>query len=146
MNRESGFIEFIKTITDLPSEQENKFKVLLSVNYIKKEVFFVKVGRISRNIAFVKKGLFRYFYTTEDGVEFTKGFFDSHSILSAYDAILENGPAHYSVQALEDSVIEEIDYEKFTVYFQKIPAGMNFWSLFSRKDTWPKCGGNANFY
>lgn len=126
MNRKSGFIAFIKTITDIPPEQQNKFKALLSVKHIKKGEFFVRAGRISRNIAFVKKGLFRYFYATEDGVEFTKGFFDHQSVLSAYDAILENSPAHYSIEALEDAVIETVDYDKFRQLFSEDPCWNNF--------------------
>lgn len=126
MNRKNGFLAFIKTITDLPPEQEDKFKALLSEKHIKQGDFFVRAGRISRNIAFVKQGLFRYFYTTEDGVEFTKGFFDSHSILSAYDAILENGPAHYSIEALEDAVIETVDYDKFRQLFSEDPCWNEF--------------------
>ncbi|MEL7834654.1 Crp/Fnr family transcriptional regulator [Fodinibius sp. Rm-B-1B1-1] len=126
MNRESEFITFIKTITDLPAEQENKFRDLLSVKHIEKGDFFVRAGRISRNIAFVKQGLFRYFYTTEDGMQFTKGFFDVNSVLSAYDAIIENSPAHYSIEALEDAVIETVDYDKFRQLFPEDPCWNNF--------------------
>ena len=126
MNRESGFIAFVNTITELPSEQEQKFRDILSVKSVKQGEFFVQAGRISRNIAFVKQGLFRYFYTTEDGVEFTKGFFDRHSVLSAYDAILENSPAHYSIEALEDAVIELVDYDKFRQLFSEDPFWNNF--------------------
>lgn len=66
MNSESGFIELIKTTTDLPLEQENIFKALLSVKYVKQGEHFVRAGRVSRTIAFVKKGLFSYFYTSEE--------------------------------------------------------------------------------
>lgn len=126
MNKQSGFIALIKTITDLPPEQEENFNALLSIKHINRGEFFVKAGRISRNIAFVKQGLFRYFYTTEEGVEFTKGFFDSRSVLSAYDALLENSPAHYSIEALEDAVIEMVDYDKFRQLFSEDPCWNEF--------------------
>ncbi|WP_234572506.1 Crp/Fnr family transcriptional regulator [Rhodohalobacter sp. 614A] len=126
MNSKSGFIALIKTITDLPPGQEDKFKALLSIKHIKRGGFFVKAGRVSRNIAFVQEGLFRYFYTTEEGVEFTKGFFDSRSVLSAYDAILENNPAHYSIEVLEDAIIETVDYDKFRQLFSEDPCWNEF--------------------
>ncbi|NGP89377.1 Crp/Fnr family transcriptional regulator [Fodinibius halophilus] len=126
MNSESEFIEFIKTITDLPAEQEDKFRALISVKNINKGEHFVRAGRNSKTIAFVKKGLFRYYYTSEDGVEFTKGFFDVNSVLSAYDAILENSPAHYSIEALEDAIIEAVDYYKFRQLFSEDPCWNNF--------------------
>ncbi|SHF90701.1 cAMP-binding domain of CRP or a regulatory subunit of cAMP-dependent protein kinases [Fodinibius roseus] len=126
MNSESGFIQLINAITSLPSEQEDSFRALLSVEKIKKGNHFVRAGRMSRTIAFVKKGLFRYFYTSEDGVEFTKGFFNAQSVLSAYDAILENSPAHYTIEALEDSIIETVDYNKFHQLLSEAPCWNEF--------------------
>lgn len=122
----SGFINLIKGITHLPSEQEEKFRPLLSVRKIKKGDHFVRAGRSSRNIAYVREGLFRYYYTSEDGIEFTKGFFDRHAVLSAYDAILENTPARYSIQALEHAAIETVDYDKFMRLFPEHPCWNEF--------------------
>lgn len=126
MIKESGFVQLIKSITNLPTGLEDKFKALLSIKHIKKREHFVTAGRISRNIAFVREGLFRYYYTTEDGAEFTKGFFESNSVLSAYDAILENSPAHYSIEALEDSIIAKVNYDKFRQLFAEDPC----WNVF----------------
>ncbi len=67
-------------------------------------------------------GLFRYYYTSQDGTELTKGFFEENAILSAYDAILENKSSHYSIQALEDSVVETVPYNKLSLLMGKDPA------------------------
>lgn len=119
MNRQSEFLNKIKAVTDIPAEQEEKFLAIISVRHIHQGEHFVHAGRTTRTIGFVDTGLFRYYYTTEEGVEFTKGFFDKHSVLSAYDAILENIPSHFSIEALEDSVVETVNYDQFQQLFSE---------------------------
>ena len=55
-------------------------------------------------------GLFRYYYLTETGKEFTKGFFPETSFLSAYSALLRDRESYFSIEALEVSRIITIDY------------------------------------
>lgn len=71
-----GFLHLIKSVTDLPPVQENKFRDLISVIPVKKGENYIRAGESPRKIAFVRDGLFRYYYTSEDGIESTKGFFD----------------------------------------------------------------------
>ncbi len=116
------FPEFIKESTILPPDQEKKIRSLIRPRHIKKSDYFVHAGHISRDIAYVKTGLFRYFYSNEEGEEYTKGFFDRGSVLSSYDAILEDNPSHYTIQALEHSTIEVVDYDKFHELFTEDPC------------------------
>ena len=126
MNSDLRFITFINQIINLPSDQQEKFQELTTIRHLNRGEDFVKAGRISREIAFVKKGLFRYYYTSEDGQEYTKGFFDQHSVLSAYDAIIEEKASYYTIEALEASVIEVVDYDKFLKLFEEHPAWNQF--------------------
>ena len=126
MSNQSTFIHLIKTLTPFPPEQEEAFRTLLSVRPLKKGEYFVRAGQRSRTIAVVADGLFRYYYLTRDGVEYTKGFFDRHTVLSAYDAILENRPSYFTIEALEDSVIEAVDYDQLARLFDRDPCWMAF--------------------
>lgn len=126
MNSDFGFITFINQIISLPSDEQEKFQKLSTIRHLEKGEDFVKAGRISREIAFVRKGLFRYYYTSEDGQEYTKGFFDQHSVLSAYDAIIEEKASYYTIEALEASVIEVVDYDKFLELFEEDPSWNQF--------------------
>lgn len=126
MTVQYDFIELIKSVTDLPKEQEVKFRQLISTQAFKKGEDFIRTGESPRKIAFVKQGLFRYYYTSEDGVEYTKGFFDRNSVLSAYDAVLENNPSYFTIEALENSVIETVHYDPFIKLFEDDPCWNNF--------------------
>ena len=104
------FIDFIKTITAVPQEQESKFLRLVSKKNINKGDDFVGAGQFPKSIGFVKHGLFRYYYVNRKGEEYTKGFFPVGTVLSSYSAMVEKRPSYFAIQALEDSVIEVVDY------------------------------------
>lgn len=126
MSEPLSFINFIKSITNLPQNQEEKFRQLISERRHNKGTDFIRTGESPRKIAYVREGLFRYYYTSEDGAEFTKGFFDKNSILSAYDAILENKPSYFTIEALEDSVIETVPFDSFEELFKEDPCWNKF--------------------
>lgn len=126
MFTQNGFIELIKSVTDVPANQEEKFQTMISVQSLKKGEDYIREGESPRKIGFVKEGLFRYYYTSEDGVEYTKGFFDQNSVLSAYDAILENKPSYFTIEALEDSIIESVSYDPFVKLFDEDPCWNEF--------------------
>jgi len=124
--RDYHFAGFIKSITSLPEKQEEKFINLISIKRIEAGENFIRAGESPRTIGFVIEGLFRYFYTSEEGLEFTKGFFDKGSVISSYDAILENNPSHYTIQALEPATIEVVQYNKFHQLFSEDPCWNEF--------------------
>ncbi|MDX1641792.1 MAG: Crp/Fnr family transcriptional regulator [Balneolaceae bacterium] len=126
MSGDFGFTKLIESITNLPSLQKEKFQKLVSVHHTKKGENYIRAGQSPRKIAFVREGLFRYFYTNENGVEYTKGFFDKNSVLSAYDAILEGKPSHFTIEALEDSIIESVLFDPFHKLFSEDPCWNEF--------------------
>lgn len=122
----SSFIKFIKTLTKIPREQEEKFCALISEKQIRKDDIFIHAGEYPKTIGFVIEGLFRYFYTNNEGVEFTKGFFMDNTIISSYSAILENRGSYFTIEAMEDSIIEQVNYEKFNALFSEHPCWNKF--------------------
>ncbi|MEN7549438.1 Crp/Fnr family transcriptional regulator [Rapidithrix thailandica] len=120
------FTHYIKTLTQLPPEQEEAFSALITIKPVKKDENFIRAGQLPKTIAFVTKGLFRYYYTSEEGVEFTKGFFVENTVLSSYSAILENRASYFGIQALEDAVIEVVNYEAFRLLFPQHPCWNEF--------------------
>lgn len=121
-----SFISFIKTSTTLPLQEEEKLNTLLSAKTIKEGESFVQAGQASKTIGFIKDGLFRYYYTNEEGVEFTKGFFPANAVLISYSAILENRASYFTIQALEESTIETVNYADFQNLFSGHPCWNQF--------------------
>ena len=104
--------EQLKTI--LP---DNRIDELLSIGKEKSIAasdYFIKAGEIPYKIAFVYKGLFRYVYTNSNGDEFTKGIIVENFFLSSYSAMILCKPSYFSIEALENSQVLEINWNDFT--------------------------------
>ncbi|MRI01905.1 cyclic nucleotide-binding domain-containing protein [Kriegella sp. EG-1] len=121
-----SFVDFVKSMLELQPALEKKFRELITIKNVNKENDFISVGQKPKSIAFVKKGLFRYYYSNESGEEFTKAFFPEGNILSSYSAIIEDRESYFTIEALEDSVIEVVNYTKLKNLFDGYPG----WNIF----------------
>ena len=75
--------------------------------------YFINAGQIPDKVGIVKKGLFRYYYLTDEGKEYTKVFMPEGSMLSSYSAMIGNTQSYFAIEAIETSVVSEIPYEKW---------------------------------
>lgn len=117
MTTPSRFISHIKSISAIPANQEKKFKKLVSIKVVNQGDHFISAGQLPKTIGFVTQGLFRYYYTKEDGADLTKGFFLENTILSSYSAMLQNRSSYFTIEALEDSKMEVVNYKEFSALF-----------------------------
>lgn len=46
--------------------------------------------------------------------------------MSAYDAVLENKPSYFTIEALENSIIESVSYDSFIDLFSEHPCWNDF--------------------
>ena len=115
--------EFIKnivtTITEIPSEQMEKFVAILHPRRINKSEHFISEGEIPKKFAFNNNGLFRYYYIDSKGNEFTKGFFPEGTFITSYSSMIEKSGSYYNIDALEDSDIFEIKVQKWDELFKQ---------------------------
>ena len=64
-------------------------------------------------ISFLYSGLFRTFIINEKGEEYTKNFFWETRFYGPMVALLTNTPITSIVQALEDSIVVDIQHDKY---------------------------------
>ncbi|MHC0446201.1 Crp/Fnr family transcriptional regulator [Flavobacterium sp. 3-218] len=110
----------------LPEKELQELLIISQFNKIVKGDYFIKEGQVPRKMAFLVKGLFRYVYTHENGNEFTKNIIAEGNFISSYSAMIYNKPSYFSIEALEDSEILEIDYADWIGMKERNP----FWNLF----------------
>ncbi|GGE94974.1 Crp/Fnr family transcriptional regulator [Flavobacterium limi] len=110
----------------LPERELQELAAISEYKIIQKGNYFIREGQIPRKMAFVIKGLFRYVYTHENGNEFTKNIIAEKNFISSYSAMIYNTPSYFSVEALEDTEILEIDYLDWLDIKGKNP----FWNAF----------------
>lgn len=80
---------------------------------VEKHALICRMGEVPHSFAFVCEGLFRVFVLDEKGHEYNKNFFQEGRFPGSMTALLRQEPSLHSIQALEDSVIIEIDFQAF---------------------------------
>ena len=67
-------------------------------------------GERYEKVTFIQKGLVKKYYLTNEGKEFIKEFTWEGQITTPYASLLQNIPATYSMETLEDTEILSINY------------------------------------
>lgn len=114
-----NFIELIKSVIDLPLDQENEILKICSIKNIGKGQHFINEGEIPYCLAFNLKGLFRYYYIDKKGNDFTKGFFPEGAPISSYSAMIQHRESYFNIEALEDSVLAVINFDNWKQLLNK---------------------------
>jgi CRP-like cAMP-binding protein len=104
------------TLSDKTWEE---FKKICTIQVLKKNEYAFELNNKVNAISFVYKGLFRTSSINEKGEEYNKNFFWETRFYGPVVAMLKNTNPDSSVQALEDSVVVNIDYQKYRELFYK---------------------------
>lgn len=81
----------------------------------------IKPGSFSSKVFFIEKGLIRTFYY-KDEREITQFFFDEGSFTAPLDSIFHNKSETYGWEAVENTTVKVVQYNKLEALFSKIPA------------------------
>ncbi|GAB2695328.1 Crp/Fnr family transcriptional regulator [Mucilaginibacter koreensis] len=73
---------------------------------------YIKEGALHRKLAFIKKGLIRAYLLKENGEEITVLLRWENQFIASHDNIILQQPSRFIYEAMEDTVILEIDYDK----------------------------------
>ena len=80
---------------------------------LKKQQMLYQAGATATSFSFIYRGLFRLFVIDKKGNEYTKIFFDEGKFPAPIADLLTGTKSRYTIEALEDSVVIEIDFQKF---------------------------------
>lgn len=112
---------------------ENDFKVALPFFHsksTKKCEVFNNVGIVCKYLAFIKKGIFRIYFTDKvSGNEQNLYFFRENEFLVSIKSFITQTPCEYTIEALEDSEIIQISHHDLLEVFKVSHA----WETFGRK-------------
>ncbi len=70
-------------------------------------------GSIPKYYYYVVKGLFAYYFPTDSGEKVIKKFFPENTFIASASALLTQTPGHFSIEALEDSLVLSIPADRF---------------------------------
>ncbi len=103
--------EALQTIGNLPESAIERFVELARRTEITKGSYFIQEGVKTNRLGYVEHGLFQNAYSTEKGDACTFGFSAENGFLYECQAMRTLEAAHYSVQAIEDSIVWAVDYQ-----------------------------------
>ena len=83
--------------------------------------YFAEENKTARQIAFLKTGVVRAFFTNQEAKSYNKQFFVGPSIIGAYSSLLTGRVNLVAQQALTDCLIYTCDYKALTNLYGECP-------------------------
>lgn len=87
-------------------------KIVRQKNY-SKDQYFITEGEVGESVAFVVKGLFSKFHTTQEGDVVIKRFFFENFFVASTSSMLSKTPSLFSIKTLEPSSVLEYNFQEF---------------------------------
>ncbi len=116
--RHPDIFEVVRRLAPIPPEQWVKLEAHLRPRLLSKGDRFIEPGQPSAEAAIVVSGLFRFYYTDAEGREATKAFRGPGEMLAAYAELLDRRPSRTTIEALEDSEIMVVRYDRVTALYK----------------------------
>lgn len=79
-------------------------------------------GQPSHEAGIIVSGLMRLYYTDTEGREATKAFRGPGEMVAAYVELLEKRPSRITIEALEDTELLVVRYERVTALYNDHPS------------------------
>lgn len=95
-----------------PSTWRNIRSICTQQNLAKGDNLYL-AGEVPLSFSFVYQGLFRSYITNEQGQEYNKNFFDEGTFPGTMAALLTSSSSRFTIQALEDSSVININFAAF---------------------------------
>jgi CRP-like cAMP-binding protein len=118
----------IQSLIDLDSKEIKIINQLFKEKSIKKGDFFLADGQVCKYVAFIVKGLMRY-YINHDGEDKTYAFAQENDFVCNNESFIPQTPSTKIIQALEDCEILQISYNDLQVFYKSIRRGERFGRL-----------------
>ncbi len=96
---------------------------------INKSEYFVQEGDNCKEIAFIQSGIFRSYYTSDNGTENTFCFRFPNNLLAPYSAFITGNPSMETMQAITDANLLIIKKKKIEHLIEGDPNWIKFLKL-----------------
>ncbi len=115
-NKKTAFISMRKTMNSYLAISDttwNELKDICTFINVQKNDYICRFNEYPNAFYFVSTGLFRIYILNEKGNEYNKNFFTENTFPGSMAALLKKETSDFEIQALEDSQILHIDFNKY---------------------------------
>lgn len=104
---------------ELFSEHEiEEFVKLFEIRKVSKNEYFIHEGEKCREVAFIRSGIFRSFYLSDDGKDMTYCFRFPNTMMAAYSSFISGCLSKENMQAITDAELLILKKEKMDSLIQ----------------------------
>ena len=137
------FRQIIKnTISISDKDLEFMLSLFKPVN-LKKDEYFLAIGKRCNQVAFIKTGILRIYYPNDKGEDTTCYFSLPHEFVTSFSSFTTGAPSIENIQAILPTELFVIDKQDLEMLYQK-SCITGIWSKSSRKSSYSN--GKANFF
>jgi CRP-like cAMP-binding protein len=119
------FVQYFSGISlSLDSTDFDKFGLKTKLKHYHKGQLLITQGEAAPKLYFLVKGVVRYMSVSQEGKEFTQSFASAPCIGGSTRAMTRNVKALFSIEALEDVICLEFDWQTFYQQMKSQPDFM----------------------
>lgn len=128
------FYTALNTYAPISREEFALFTPYLRLRNVAKGEVLQDTYTPAHAIYFICQGLLRTYYLKEDGTIYTKNLFHENYFSASVVSLLQKEPSYLSIEALEKSVVIEIDYTGYRKLIETHEAYKNFYIAYLEKN------------
>ncbi|AWK06611.1 Crp/Fnr family transcriptional regulator [Flavobacterium crocinum] len=105
-----------QTIKSYYPVSESSWKLIEEIavfQTLKKGEIILQNGEIAKNLHFIAKGILRAFITDQQGNFYNKNLFMENYFAGSKVSLMLQTPSNFTLEALEDSIIININYKRY---------------------------------
>ncbi|WP_431241475.1 Crp/Fnr family transcriptional regulator [Flavobacterium sp. P21] len=118
-----SFNLFLKSIAPISDQEFENYSPYFKIRTLARNSYFAQIGKISHEVAFIKKGSLRTYYINEKSEEVTSCFCSENNLTTSYKSFISQRPSELSIQAVEDTELITISYNDLQILYQKVLFG-----------------------
>ncbi|NGP89494.1 Crp/Fnr family transcriptional regulator [Fodinibius halophilus] len=124
-----SLLQYIDEYVSLTDEEVEILKSLTRIKEVRKRQFVAEQDEICRYENFVVEGCLRSYHLDEEGNEHIIQFAVENWWIADMQSFLTQSPAHFSVDAIEPSVLIQFKYEDLQTLYANVPKLERFFRL-----------------
>ena len=129
MNQYEGLLNNIARQVKLSEEEVNRLTSIIRTTRVKKRQFIVQPGFVCQHRNYIVKGAFRVYHLDQDGKEHTVSIGVEDWFVSDFYSYVTQTPAMLFAEALEDSIILQLQYKEIEALCKEIHALSEYFRL-----------------
>jgi CRP-like cAMP-binding protein len=113
-----AFNKYLKHFPHYTSKVFEEILPFLSIKEIDEGAYFLRNGKICKEIGFVEEGLLRLYYLN-DGKEITNCFCKENTITTSYSSLITHTESDIAIQAIEPTKLIVFSYNSLQKLYEK---------------------------